>query len=166
MRNEHQRETAFLRQCILYDESPERGVLESKISQLQRDEGCVRRAGWLMTWLTGLAVAGLGYSAVFLEDFPQRMSVFGTRLIVKSCCALGFGSLICLLVFAVLGMVYRKKLDRRREECRRLVTRLLESRLGKPVTAPRQHVRDDRNGEGTGSTIRMVQKANGSPGEI
>jgi len=45
-------------------------------------------------------------------------------------------SLISLVAFVVLGMVYRKMLDRRREQCRQLVTRLLESRLGSPVSAP------------------------------
>jgi len=46
------------------------------------------------------------------------------------------GSLISLLAFVVLAMIYRKELDHRREECRRLVTKVLESRLGKPRTTP------------------------------
>src|SRR5437879_8848596 len=41
--SEHQRETAFLRQCILYDDTGERHKLEESITQLQRNELCVRR---------------------------------------------------------------------------------------------------------------------------
>jgi len=37
-----------------------------------------------------------------------------------------------MLTFMGLGVVYRKELDQRREECRRLATKLMESRLGKP----------------------------------
>jgi len=37
-----------------------------------------------------------------------------------------------MVAFTGLGVVYRKELDQRREECRRLAAKLLESRLGKP----------------------------------
>ena len=40
--------------------------------------------------------------------------------------------MICLLAFSVVGLIYRKELNQRREECRRLVTTLLESHLGEP----------------------------------
>src|ERR1017187_5559189 len=126
MMSEHQRETAFLRQCILYDESARRQELEEGITQIQRDARCVRRAVWLMAVLMLLAMVGLGYAAVFLNNFPYNTS----KHIINIICALGVGSLISLLAFVGLGMVYRKKLDQRREECRQLVTRLLESRLG------------------------------------
>ena len=159
MMTEHQKETAFLRQCILYDEGVGRQDLEKKIVQLQRDEGCLRRAGLLMTVLSAMAFAGLGYSAVLLDDFPERMSEFVTRFIVKGCFALGFGSLICLLTFTSLGIVYRRKLDQRREECRQLVRRLLESRLGKPVFAPSQDMRDNRVGERDGRTVHAAAEA-------
>jgi formate hydrogenlyase subunit 3/multisubunit Na+/H+ antiporter MnhD subunit len=130
--SEHQKETAFLRQCLLYDDTDERHKLEERITQAQRDERCVRHALWLMVLLAALAIAGLNYTAVFLEEFPQRMSIFATQFIVQFFCVLSLGSLICILAFVGLGMVYRKTLDQRREECRRLATKLLESRLGKP----------------------------------
>jgi len=44
---------------------------------------------------------------------------------------LGFGSLISLLAFLVLDLVYRKKLNLHREECRQRIAKLLKSRLGK-----------------------------------
>ena len=133
--SEH-RETAFLRQCILYDESAERHQLEAKIIQAERDERCVRRAVWLMALFAALAMAGLGYGVVFLENPPQNMSQFITPFIIRLLCALGVGSLVCMLAFMGLGAVYRNELELRREECRRLATKLLESRLGKPRTAP------------------------------
>jgi hypothetical protein len=131
-----QRETAFLRQVILYDDTPERRDLEARITQLEREAWCVRRAIWLMAVSSALATAGVCYCAIFLVDFPQNMTLFGTRFMVKAFFALGLGSLISLLAFVILAMIYRKELDQRREECRRLVARLLESRLGKPCTTP------------------------------
>src|SRR5438552_1785947 len=129
---EHERETAFLRQCILYDDTDERHKLEESITQLQRNECCVRRTVWLMTLLVALAMAGLCYSAVCLSEYPQDMTQLMTQFISKVFCALGLGSSICLLAFAGLGVVHRSKLDRRREECRRLATKVMESRLGQP----------------------------------
>ena len=154
MMSDHQRHTKFLRDCIRYDESARRQELMEEIVRLQRDARCVRRAMWLMAILTALAVAGLGYPAILVENFSYNTPQFIVNLI----CALGLASLICLLVFVGLGMAYRKKLDQRREECRQLVTRLLESRLGKPVTTPMRDRRDNRVGEGDGRTVRVANE--------
>jgi uncharacterized membrane protein YuzA (DUF378 family) len=135
MMSEHQRETAFLRHCIRYDESPGRQELDERITRIQRDERCVRRAAWLMLLVAALAVAGLGYSAIFLTDYTQDLFGFMTQFITKVFCALGLASLICLLAFMGLEVVYRKQLDLRREECRQLVMKLMESRLGRPGAA-------------------------------
>ncbi len=129
---EHEKQTAFLRQCLLYDDTGQRDVLEETITQLQRNERCVRRASWLMVLLTALAIAGLCYSTVFLVDSPRNMPGFMTQFITKVFYALALGSLVCMVAFTGLGVVYRKELDQRREECRRLAAKLLESRLGKP----------------------------------
>jgi hypothetical protein len=136
MMSEHQKQTEFLRQCLRYDETVEQHELEERITRLQRDEICVRRAVWLMALFAALAMAGLCYAAVFVPGHPLNLSEYTGRLIIKLFCALGVGSLICLLAFVGLGIVYRKELDQRREECRRLATKLLESRLGKPLTPP------------------------------
>jgi hypothetical protein len=130
--SEHQKQTAFLQQCLLYDDTVERQRLEENIVQLQRNERCLRRAVWVMAWLIALAMASLCYSAIFLTDHPQNMSQFFTQFISKVFCALGLGSLICLVSFVGLGVIFRKELDQRREECRRRAAKLLESRLGKP----------------------------------
>ena len=143
--SEHQRETAFLRHLIRYDNTAERDRLEERITQIQRDERCVRRGVWLMALFTTVAVTGLGYAVILLDDFPQNKSQF----IFKVFGALGLGSLISLLAFVGLWGGYRAELDRRREECRRLVTTLLETRLGKPQTVPvRAAVKEQESNSG------------------
>jgi hypothetical protein len=132
--SQHEKETAFLRYCLVYDETEERHKLEASITQLQRDERCVRRALWVMAILAALAAIGLGYCAVFSSDYPDNTSRLMTQFIPKVFCALGLSSLISLLAFLALGARNRKKLDQRREECRRLAARLLETRLGKAPT--------------------------------
>jgi hypothetical protein len=138
--SEHQKETAFLRQCIAYEESSEGRQLDERIAQIQRDERCLGRAAWLMALLAALAVVGFGYLALLMEDFPTHMSLFAVHFVTKVVFAMGIGSLISLLTFAGFGIRYRWELNLRREECRHLVTKLLESRLGN-VRATR------RNGE-------------------
>lgn len=134
--SEREKDTAFLRRCLLYDDSAERQQLEERMTRVQRDERCVWRAVRLMAVLTGLAAAGLGYAAVFLVEFPQDLAQLTSPLITRVFCALGVGSLICMLAFAGLGAIYRQDLNRRRAQCRRLVTNVLESRLGE---SPQQH---------------------------
>lgn len=132
----NQREMAFLRHCLLYGESEQRDKIEEDIRHLQRSDRCVRRAVWLMVFLTALAISGLGYSAVFWVDYPQNISRFMTQVVSRAFCILGLGSFICLAAFVALSAVYRKRLDHRREECRRLAAKLLETRLGDPHLAP------------------------------
>ena len=130
--SEHQKQTAFLKECLLYDDTPDRHKLEERITRIQHDERCVRRAVWLMALFAALAVAGLCYFVIFLLDYPLSTSQLLTHFTAKVFCALALGSLICMFAFMGLGMVYRRELDERREECRRLATKLLEARLGKP----------------------------------
>jgi len=131
--SEHQKQTAFLRQCLLYDTTDERHELEESITQLQRNERCVRRAVWVMALMVALALAGLCYYAVALAEHSQDMSEFMTQYFTtKVLCALALGSLVCMVAFTGLRMLYRKELDKRREHCRRLAAKLLESRLGNP----------------------------------
>jgi hypothetical protein len=125
-----QSDTDFLRLCIRYDESLRRRELEDSITQLVRDQRCVRRAVWLMGVLMLLAVVTLGYAALFVDNFPHETSQRLLHLIA----ALGAGSLLSLLVFTFLGMTFRTKLDHQREECHRLIATLLETRLGKPAS--------------------------------
>ena len=134
--SEREKDTTFLRRCIVFADSAERHQLEESITQLQRNGRCVRRAMGLMALLIALATAGICYSAIFLADYPQNMTQFLMPFISKVFCALGLGSLICLLAFAGLAAAYRTELDQRREECRRLAMKLLETRGGKPSIVP------------------------------
>lgn len=127
--NGHQREMSFLRHLMLYDDTDECQQLEEKITRAQRNEQCARRAVWLMVVLIALAVVGLGYAALLLEGFPPNTSQFTTRMF----CALGLASLVSLLAFVAFWLVSRGELNEQREKCRRLVTRIVESRLGRPV---------------------------------
>lgn len=129
--NEHQRETAFLRHCIGYDDTAECHKLEESLILIQRHQRCVRRAVWLMALLAFMAMAGLCYRLVFMETF-LNFPYFASDSVIKPLCVLGLGSVICLVAFLALGIRYRKELNRRREECRQLAARILESHLGKP----------------------------------
>jgi len=135
MPSEQERETDFLKRCIRYDESAAGRQLFEQLAQVQHDERCLRRASWLISLVAALAIAGLGYGAVLLKEFPGHLSAFVSLFVIKIMSALGIGSLICLVAFTGTGFVYRRELSRRRQECRVLVTKLLESRLVLPAPA-------------------------------
>ncbi len=125
--SEHQTETEFLKQFLCYDKSAEGRRLEQVITQIQRDKRCVGRATLQMVKLTALSIVALGYPVCLMKDFPHGPGQSFLTLI----CALGGGSLISLLVLAGLWLIYRFKLNRRRQECRQRVTKLLEVGWGK-----------------------------------
>jgi hypothetical protein len=126
--NEHQRETAFLRNIIAFDESSERSKLEERIGEVQRDERCIKRTAWLMVLLGGLGLSGLGYGTLFAERFPYGDS----RLAYDILCTIALAAVLSLGVLGCFLIGCRQKLNGLREECRRLVIKLLESRLSKP----------------------------------
>jgi hypothetical protein len=126
--NEHQRETAFLRQIIAFDDTDERHELERRIEEVQREERCIKRVASLMVLLGGLGLAGLAYGALFAESFAYGNSQF----YFKGLCTMGLASLISLAMLACFLIGCRQKLNAIREECRRLIKRLLESRIGNP----------------------------------
>lgn len=125
---EYERETAFLRHIILYDESDERRKLENSMARVQQDVRCVQRAALMAAPCPLLAIAGFGYGVILQENYLYN----GSELVFMGLCVLGLTSLICLVGFAVLLTVYFKKLHRLRQEARQLVIRLLESHLGQP----------------------------------
>jgi len=128
--SDYERDLAFLRHCIRYDQSDKRHQLEEGIRQVQRKDRCVRRVAWLMALLTALSGAGLAYGAVLQDNFSYGNSGF----FIKVLCELGLASLICLVAFVGLLMAYRMELNRLREQCRHVAATLLESRLGKPAS--------------------------------
>jgi hypothetical protein len=157
--SEHEKHTDFLTRCIQYTESARCQKLAEEIRQIQCDARCVQRAVWLMAILTALVVAGFVYPVILVENFPYNLPQSAVNLIL----ALGLASLISLLAFCGLGMVYRWKLDQRREECRELVAKLLESHLGKTVTAP---LRSNPVSAGSLGAARIAVGDNGAPEKI
>jgi hypothetical protein len=91
----------------------------------------------LVAFLAALAVAGLGYAAVFRDSSPDQASVLTAQFVMNVICALCLGSLISLLAFTGLGFVYDRELNRLHVEARSLVTKLLECRFGEPHAASR-----------------------------
>ncbi len=89
-----------------------------------------------MALIGSLALAGLAYLAIFMEDFPQNMPGLMSRFITQVFCVVGVSSLICVPAFLGLQAVYRKRLADGREESRRRATKFLESRLAKPYATP------------------------------
>ena len=126
--SEHEKETLFLKRLIRYEDSDDRRKLETRIAQVQRDKRCVQRFASVMALFPLLALAGVAYGAMLQKNFPDDRSY----PVIRVLCEVGLASLICLVAFAVLLVGYRRELGRLKEECRRLITRLLESRLAKP----------------------------------
>jgi len=138
--NDNERETDFLGHCLLYDDSGEGKELQQRITQVKREERCVRRA---MQWLlitALLALSGLCYSMLFMPEHPGTVSPMTRQAINNALSVIGLASLICMLVFRVMVSMYRHELAKRREQCRKMALKLLESRLGTPPAAPQRQL--------------------------
>jgi hypothetical protein len=114
-----------LRQSRHCNESTRRQDMEGEIARMQRHAHSAQRAVCLMAFVMALAVAGLGYPTILLENFPQNAPAFFVNLMY----ALGVGSLISLVAFASLGLLYRKKASR----C--LAARLFATPIIKPAAS-------------------------------
>lgn len=119
---EHQKDTAFLRRAIRFDDTEDGCALEEKIIQVQQDTRCIKRAIVLMILTGALAAAVFAYGMILGNNFPYGEH----RTIVRIISVLGLTSLISLGAFSVLLLAYRLKLDGLRDDCRRRVTILLE----------------------------------------
>jgi hypothetical protein len=136
--SEH-KHTEFLKHCLRYDDSSHRHQLEKDLTRIQRDVHCVQRAVWLMGILAAVAVCGLMYPTILLNNFPHSSQ----HLIVSLVCALFVGSLISMVTFMVLGMIYRRQLRKQREVCGQMVKRLLATRLGEGTASPPTTIVED-----------------------
>jgi hypothetical protein len=122
---ERMMEMEFLKRLIKLNQTQESRELGEKIARIQHDEHCVQRAIWLMAILTALAGTGFAYEAILRENLLHDESRFVLTLI----CTLALASLVSLIAFVALLLAYRKKSNLLRQECRRLITNLLESQL-------------------------------------
>src|ERR1043166_7862652 len=108
------KQTLFLKECLRYIDPTERQKLEESISQLQRDEHCVRRALSWTLMQAALAFAGLGYCAVFLDDSHDLLGLT-SHFIFRMLCVLVVVPVICVPVFLGVAYCNRRKLDRHGE---------------------------------------------------
>jgi hypothetical protein len=156
--SEHQRETEFLRHLIGYGDTEERRELDKKLAQLQRDQRCVERAASWAVLGTALAVALLAYPAILQENFPHTPY----ESVIKVICVLGLASLICLVCFVGLLMVYRNKLNRLQEEGRQLIKKLLALRLGQPhIVTGQRSPEGSADGEDAPGAAELRDSGNG-----
>jgi len=123
--SEYRKQAAFLRNRLAYSDSEEHTQLQERLAQAERNERCILCACRLVGLIAGFGLAGLGYSAVLLPEFFHSSSHF----LVQFFSALGLGSCMCLTVFIGLWLYYRSFVNRIHEECRRLITKMLEDRL-------------------------------------
>src|SRR5260221_2993407 len=92
---ERQKETKFIKNLILCEDSEQGRRLQERIKSAEKDEKCIRCAVYLVLVITLLSFSGLGYSAVLVPEFAR----FSSHLATRVCCAIGLGSLICLAIF-------------------------------------------------------------------
>jgi|SRR4051812_35996897 hypothetical protein len=119
--SEDQRETAFLKKLLNNDPREERQQFESCLTKAQGDEQCVKRAMAIMLRLMFVSLAGLAYTALLLQHVPDKYF----DLIVKGFCVLGLGSIISFVWFFCVWLSQRDELNRKREECRQFIERVI-----------------------------------------
>jgi len=116
--SERERQTQFLK-GLLKDGTDESKRLKTQITQAEHNERCIQRALILMVLVAVFSIMGLGYCAVLLPGFFDN----ATPLLVKLFCALGLGSLICMLIFGSCWLWYRKASNQVNEECRYFIAK-------------------------------------------
>jgi uncharacterized integral membrane protein len=110
---ERERQSDFLK-SLLTNETEECKRLQRRLEQAAQNEGSIRRALLLMILIAVVAVVGLGYSAVLMPEFFDN----ATPLLVKLFCALGLGSVLCMIIFGGCWLHYRKRSNEVNEDCR------------------------------------------------
>ena len=128
--SEYQKQAAFLKSLMRYEDTAENRALAERLSVAERNERCLLGACRLVAIVALFGFGGIGYSAVLLPQFFDN----STHVVVHFFSALGLGSLMCLTVFAGLWLWYRGTVNRIHEECRRVITAMLESRLSAPTS--------------------------------
>ena len=123
--SEHQKQAAFLRALMIYDDSVEHQSLKERLCTAERNERCLVYACRLVGCLVLVGLGGLGYSAVLLPQFFDNAPHF----LIQFFSALGLGSTMCLAVFGGLWLWYRSAVNRVYDECRKVVLMTIEARF-------------------------------------
>lgn len=122
---ERDRQTDFLKQLLVMTATTSDRALQARLEEAQHNERCVRYALTLVALIGGFAVCALGYSAVLHPEFFDS----AMPTMVKLFCAVGLGSLICVVVFLACWLWYRGISNRVYEQCRGLVMEQLNERF-------------------------------------
>jgi hypothetical protein len=130
--SQHERETELLTRCIREDNSGELHRQEQKVSQIEGEARCLRRATVLMAMLAGFAIVGASYTLLLETD----LTPYQTNLIFHVFRVLAVASFISLLAFAGLWMARRAKLNRERAQSRSLLQKLVTARGVRPAPVP------------------------------
>jgi hypothetical protein len=128
--SEHRKQSEFLRKLVMHDDSPPNRSLCERLAAAERNERCLLLACRLVGLIAAVALAGIGYSAVLLPQFFDN----ATHVILRFFSALSLGSALCFVVFLGLWFWYRSHTNRIHDECRRVITAMLEARMKTTTT--------------------------------
>jgi len=123
------------------DDCPAHRSLCDRLAAAEKNERCLVLACRLVALIALVAMAGIGYSAVLLPQFFDN----ATHVILRFFSALGLGSALCFAVFLGLWFCYRSNTNRIHEECRRVITAMLDARLKTTTTTFYPVLVDDPN---------------------
>jgi hypothetical protein len=128
--SEYQKQVAFLKSLMAYDDNAEHRALCERLTVLERNERSLLCACRLVGIIALMAMAGIGYSAVLLPEFFDN----ATHLILRFFTALALGSLICFAAFLGVWFWYRSARNRIHDDCRTSVTRMVNFRFKTSTT--------------------------------
>ena len=138
---EYSKQAQFLKKLVMFDDIPTHRLLCERLAAAERNERCLLLACRLVGLIALVSLAGIGYSAVLLPEFFDN----STHVILRFFSALSLGSALCLVVFVALWFLYRGNTNRIHEECRRVITAMLEARLKTTTTTFYPVLVDDPN---------------------
>ncbi|HEY0455560.1 MAG TPA: hypothetical protein VGE41_04255 [Verrucomicrobiae bacterium] len=115
--SERKKQIAFLKHLIRGEQSEHCQRFEAQILRAEKEEKCMRCAVLWVIVMGLLALAGLGYSAVFLPDFWTTRPL----MLIRFLTAMTLASALCLVFYAGLWFWYRANANRLHDEIRRYV---------------------------------------------
>lgn len=139
--SEHRKQSEFLKKLVLHDDNSVNQALCERLAAAERNERCLLLACRLVGLIALVALAGIGYSAVLLPEFFDN----ATHVVLRFFSALGLGSALCVVVFLGLWFWYRGHTNRIHDECRRVITAMLEARMKTTTTTFYPVLADDPN---------------------
>ena len=137
--SEYQKQAAFLKRLVMFDDTPENRVLCDRLSHAERSEKCLQCACRLVGLIALLGLAGLGYASVLLPQFFDN----STHFIIRLCSAVGLGSTLCFTVFLALWYSYRRTANRIHSECRLAISKMLAAKLPSMAASSSPIVHDE-----------------------